>query len=255
MSHSQEYIDIHITGQYNGHPLSRRDFDISDVSEMLGVLSRLFSVSQKWKDKLPVEYLDGSVRFRLLASKMRCALASAMLGLISNNYNLDGIERNIAEQVEWIQNRSKETGLSFEITTSQKDARLSITPATTYNRADGVLVDTELYLYGVVVRAGGKDSVSIQLLTDDYGILNIRTGQDVLREKEDNLLYHECGVWVRGKQDIATDELTSLVLIELLDFTTKYNDSYLDGCIKRATPAWADVTDIDGWLDEVRGTI
>ena len=41
--------------------------------------------------------------------------------------------------------------------------------------------------------------------------------------------------------------------VDLFDYDLEYSDSYLDGLMKKAAPAWEGVPNADEWLDEIRG--
>ena len=61
---------------------------------------------------------------------------------------------------------------------------------------------------------------------------------------------------VRAKKNIITGDIdkSTLVLVELLDYQPKFDEDYLQGLIRKATPKWKNV-DADEWLANIRGGI
>ena len=129
-----------------------------------------------------------------------------------------------------------------------------INPSTKFIRTEDIWVDAEFYFYGVIKDAGGKNKANIHLDTPDYGYLTIATGEEFLKEREENLLYREFGVRASGKQNTETGEIDtkSLELLELLNYQSKFDNDYLDSLIKKAKKSWKDV-DTDEWLLNLRG--
>jgi len=90
--------------------------------------------------------------------------------------------------------------------------------------------------------------------TEEFGSLTIDTEKDFLMEQEDNLLYKKYGIRALGKQNIETGEIDkkTLKLVELIDFSPKYDDEYLNSLIKKAKGNWKGINP-DEWLYEMRG--
>ena len=74
-----------------------------------------------------------------------------------------------------------------------------------------------------------------------------------LKEKEQNLLYKTIGLKAQGLQNINTGKLENLSFIEFVDYSPVYDEKYMQECVEKATPAWADVKDVDKWINELRG--
>ena len=121
-------------------------------------------------------------------------------------------------------------------------------------RQEQVWVEAEFYLYGELTNAGGKSKPNIHLDTKEHGTLRIAVDKDTLKRGQRNLLYRKFGVRAVGRQNLKTFEMdpSSLRLVELLDHEPQYSQSYLDALLQRAAPAWAEVVDPDGWLQELR---
>ncbi|HBY67655.1 MAG TPA: hypothetical protein DEG69_07825, partial [Flavobacteriaceae bacterium] len=99
-----------------------------------------------------------------------------------------------------------------------------------------------------------KSKANIHLDTKDYGYLSIETGEEFLKEREENLLYKKFGVRASGKQNIETGEIDtkSLSLLELIDYQPKFDSDYLNSLIKKAKKSWNNINP-DEWLLNLRG--
>ena len=62
-------------------------------------------------------------------------------------------------------------------------------------------------------------------------------------------------VRAKGRQNIRSGELdmSSLELLEMKQYDPSYNEQYLAGLIKKATPKWLEIEDVDEWIDKIRG--
>ena len=129
-----------------------------------------------------------------------------------------------------------------------------ITPSTQFIRTSNIFVDVEMYFYGTLTNAGGKNKANIHIDTEEYGTLTVTTDKDFIMGQEENFLYKKYGIRALGKQNIETGELdkSSLSLLELIDYSPKYDESYLKSLIQRAKGNWSNV-DSDAWLSEIRG--
>ena len=183
--------------------------------------------------------------------------ATAIFQLLSGNELLEGMEPKTAEAVEIVQQNARKTGYTYTFSTSAWTDGVSISPKTNYARKTPSLVDAEYYFYGRIVDAGGKSSANIHLDVEKIGVLTISANEDYLKGQERNLLYHTCGVRAKGKQNPITGEMdkSSLELISIMDYSPSFDENYLKGLIKRATPALSKIKDKQKWLDEVRGRV
>ena len=102
--------------------------------------------------------------------------------------------------------------------------------------------------------AGGKSKANIHLDTQDFGYLAIETGQEFLKEREENLLYRRFGVRAIGLQNLETGEVDtkSLKLLELIDYNPKFDKTYLNSLIRKAKNSWKKINP-EEWLVDLRG--
>ena len=131
---------------------------------------------------------------------------------------------------------------------------LSITAQSDFRRTDEVWAESEFYFYGQVQSAGGKTDAAIKIDVKGKGLLTIATEKDILEGLEKNLLYHNCGVRAKGRQNIDTGEIDrhSLVLVSLVDYEPKFDENYLNKLIKKASSVF-DGVDADDLMNELRG--
>lgn len=124
---------------------------------------------------------------------------------------------------------------------------------TRYERHENIMVDVEDYYYGILVDAGGKDKANIHLDTKEYGLLTVKADREYLSEIEGNPLYRKYGVRVKAKQNILTGDIdkSSLELLELIEYSPKFDENYLDELISRAAPKWSGI-EADLCLTNVR---
>lgn len=252
-------ISLRIIGKNGDAPLSPANFDIGQIRFLLDeVENLLYPDRKKRKDRPTISYemKDGSVLNVFTTSLQSVLLVSSVLGVIEQeNGYIDKLEMASAQAIENLQSFALRHNYDIEIGTSDKPQRIfKITPTTHYVRRENILVDIECYYYGTLTDAGGKDKASIHLDTKDAGSLTIRTDKEYLAGYQGNPLYKKFGVRVRAKKNILTGDIdkSTLVLVELMDYQPKFDEDYLQGLIRKATPKWRGVN-ADEWLTNVRG--
>lgn len=252
-------ISLRIIGKNGDEPLSPANFDIGQIRFLLDeVENLLYPDRKKRKDRPTISYelKEGSVLNVFKTSMQSVLLVSSMLGVIEQeNGYIDKLEVGSAQAIENLQSFALRHNYDIEIGTSDKPQRIfKITPTTHYVRRENILVDIECYYYGTLTDAGGKDKANIHLDTKDSGSLTIRTDKEYLAGYQGNPLYKKFGVRVRAKKNILTGDIdkSTLVLVELMDYHPKFDEDYLQGLIRKATPKWKDVN-ADEWLTNIRG--
>lgn len=249
-------IEIKVVGKLGNQNLSPNNYDIKQVAAILQHVEDLLYPKNK-RDRPLITYniQEGSVRHLFKTSLQAVIGFSAILTEIQANKSIDFLELKTARAIESIQNLSRQQNYEFQIKTSLSNHNeLTINPTTRFIRTENTWVDAEFYFYGVLKDAGGKSKANIHLDTQDYGYLSIATGQEFLKEREENLLYKKYGVRASGKQNTETGEIDTktLSLIELVDYDPKYDDAYLNSLIKKAKKNWKD-SNAEAWLLSLRG--
>lgn len=249
-------IEIRVIGKNGSQELKPGNYDIKHISEILINVEDLLNPSNK-KDRPLITYniQEGSVHHIFKTSIQSIIGFSAVLGQIQENNSIDFLDHKTARAIENIQNLSIQKDYEFQIKTSLKESpELKINTNTNFIRSENLWVDAEFYFYGTLKDAGGKNKANIHLDTKDFGYLTIETAQDFLEKQEENLLYKKYGVRTSGKQNAETGEIDSktLRLIELINYSPKFDESYLNGLISRSKNTWKNVN-IDDWLNDTRG--
>lgn len=249
-------IEIRVVGKSGNLNLSPDNYDIKQIAYLLqNVEDLLYPTHKKDRPIITYDIQEGSVRHIFKTSIQAVIGFSALLSQIQSQNNIDFLELRTARAIEEIQKISRQKNYEFQIKTSlEKDAELKINPSTKFFRTENTWVDAEFYFYGILKDAGGKSKANIHIDTSDYGYLSIETGEEFLKEREDNLLYKNYGVRATGKQNMDTGEVDtkSLKLVELIDYNPKFDNDYLKTLINKAKNNWKGI-DADEWLLNLRG--
>ncbi len=249
-------IEIKVVGKSGNNELKPDNYDIKHIATLLQNVEDLLYPNEK-KDRPLITYdiQEGSVKHIFKTTIQTVIAFSAILSQIQLNESIDFLELKTARAIENIQNLSQEKNYEFQIKTSLSDnSELKISPSTKFLRTKNVWAEAELYFYGIIKDAGGKNKANIHLDTKEYGYIVIETGKDFLEKREENLLYKRFGVRAKGKQNIETGEMDtkSLSLIELIDYNPKFDDEYLNQLISKAKNSWKGINP-DEWVQNIRG--
>ncbi len=250
------FIEVRIEGVKGVQALSVDNYDIKELSSFLQHLDGLLAIGGKRSsDVVLKEINEGSVRLMFATTRQATAIFAATVAILSGNETLDGVEPSTAKVVEEIQRDSRIKGYTYSFSTSNSEEKLIIAPSSNYKRSDALWVDGEFYFHGIIHDAGGKTSPNIHVETKEFGSLKIDASKEYLRDQPRNLLYHTCGIRAKGRQNFVTKEIDrdSLELIELFDYSPKYDENYLNDLIAKATPVLSEIPDKQEWLNELRG--
>lgn len=251
-------IEIKVSGKKGSLELNPDNYDIRDIIEVLQHAEHLLFPNAKGnRPPITYEMAEGSVRHIIKTTLQTVIGFNALLGQIkAEGYSIDFLESPTAIAFESFQKASQKNGFEYEIKTSISDeTKIVINKTTKFIRSEEIWVESELYLYGTVVDAGGKGKANVHLDTKEYGLLKIDASKELLANHENNPLYKAYGVRAIGKQNIKTGEIdkVSLRLIEIIDYSPSYNESYIKSLIGKARKSWSDVKDADEWLENIRG--
>ncbi|MDP3070832.1 MAG: hypothetical protein Q8N18_11115 [Opitutaceae bacterium] len=248
-------IEIHIEGRVGAQALTPALVDIEEIRAILGEAADLLFPTEKRSQRPVISYeiSEGSVRHRFRTVMQTVIAFGAVIAQVGTEGHINFLHERTAAALESLQRVAREKDYVVTLLANQQSLRIDRT--THYERSEQVWVEAEFYLYGELTNAGGKNSPNIHLDTKEHGTLRIAVEKDYLRQGEKNLLYKKFGVRVAGRQNLQTFEMdpNSLRFIELLDQDGAYSQTYLDGLLHRAAPAWTDVADANAWLAELRG--
>lgn len=249
-------FEVVIQGTKAGKPLMPEDYDIKALRELLEEVEvLLFPNNRHERPVISYEVQPGSVRNIFRTGVEAVAKTGAVLGLVASTGMVDVLEPRTARAMERMQRWAQESDLAFTLRTSLPgSAEVRIDRTTHYLRTEATSVETEVYLYGRVVDAGGKDKPNIHLQVSGQGTYLVYATEAQLTGRTDNYLYKTMGVRAIGRQDLQTGEIEkgSLKLIELIDYDEQYEEAYLKRLQTKAYQ-WLKDIDPDQYLNDVRG--
>ena len=253
----KDYVQIHITGKVGTENLSPSNYDISELKELLDNVCTLFDATNaKNRPVVSLEIHNGSYLSIFKSTTQAVALAGAMFTLVQQNNSLQGLDSRVSDVFVNFQKAARQKDYTFEFTTSLAKAGhkpLVITPITNFRKNEPVWISGEFYFFGTIVDAGGKTNPNIHLDVKNVGVITISSAREYLAGQEKNLLYHECGVRVKGVQNLETGELgNDFELIEITDYSPAFDEEYLNDCIRKASKHLHGV-DAEHLLREIRG--
>jgi hypothetical protein len=251
-------IEIKVNGKKGNHPLRPDNYDIREIIEVLQHAEHLlFPNAKKERPTISYEIEEGSVRHIIRTTLQAVIGFNAILGQIKNeNYSIDFLESSTARAFEFFQQESQKNNYEYEIKTSISDeTKIVINKDTQFVRSEEIWVEAELYFYGTIVDAGGKNKANVHLDTQDYGLLKIDAAKDLLANYENNPLYKPYGVRALGRQNVKSGEIdkSTLKLVSIIDYNPAYREDYIKSLINKAKKSWTDVKDADEWLENIRG--
>lgn len=252
-----ESIEIRVKGKVGNDPLSPKNFDIKELRKILDIVDDLlFPNGKNRTEPVTYEVETGSVvnLFRVcLQAKM---YFMSIMTSIATSGNLNGLDSKAANAIQTIQEAARKNGFTYEFGSPDSDKpALVINNYTDYRVNENLWVNAELYLYGYILNAGGKDKCNIHLQTVDFGTLIINADKDYIASFHENILYQQWMVRVLGQQNLCTGAInpTSLQMIEMEKIKSSYDENYLDHLIENASPNWKDIKDPVEWVDQIRG--
>lgn len=249
-------IEINVVGKSGHISLTPENYDIKHIAIILqNVEDLLYPNNKKDRPLISYDIQKGSVRHIFKTPVQYIIGFSAILRQIQVSNSIDFLDLKTARAIESIQQLSQQKNYKFQFITSIKqEVELTIDPSTRFFRSENTWVDAEFYFYGILKDAGGKSKANIHIDTDDFGYLAIETGQDFLKNREENLLYKRFGVRATGRQNLETGEVDtqSLKLVELIDYNPKFDEEYLNSLITKARKSWKGI-DTSDWLSNIRG--
>jgi len=249
-------IEIRVIGKVGELTLNPCNFDLKETIAILQAAEGLlFPTSKKERPIISYSVEEGSVKHLFKTSLQAVIGFQAIMMQVQQKQSLDFLETPTAKSIELLQDLAIKKNYSVEFRTSESDVLLlNVDRSTKYYRLTHEWVQTELYFYGTLTNAGGKNKPNIHIDTTDLGTIIVKTDKSYLAEQNDNLLYKNIGVRALGLQRLDTGEIdkNSFELIELIDYQPKYDATYLNVLINKAAISWKNVTDTDLWINNLR---
>jgi len=250
-------IEIRVQGFRGSEDISPQNYDIAELRDTLSrVEGLLFPFGTRNRPMVTYEMKEGSVRHIFRTSMQYALMLGAVLSKVQQTGSLDFLEINTAKAIEAFQEEATRKNLQWEISTSAvSDASLLISQDTHFARSENSLSQADFYFYGKITTMGGKNQGKIHIDTEEFGNLTITSSKQELENLEENYLYHILGIQASGLQNPQTGEIDrgSLVFKEFMNYSSNYNETYLNKLIAKARKSWSDVHDVDKWVSDIRG--
>lgn len=256
MEHLQNkgQVTIHIEGQYGAEKLTPDNYDITLMQSVLEYAIALLDLDKRKETPVTTFHIEsGSVKNVFTTSKQKAVEFASVLALVTSTASIDQLDAKTAVAFEGLQKFAIQNNFNVDVSTSEsKEHVVHITPTSYFKRTENLWADAEVYYYGTIVDAGGKNKSNIHLDTKD-GLIMIDADKEILANIEGNPLYRKFGVRATAKQNIITGDIdrSSLRLIEMIEFEPKFDLSYLERKIEASTPIWSGI-DADEFLHEIR---
>ena len=245
-----------INGTKAGKPLLPEDYDIKALRDLLAEVEvLLFPNNRHERPVISYEVKEGSVRNIFRTGVEAVAKTSAVLSLVATTGTVDVLEPRTARAIEAMQRWAQESDLAFTLRTSLPGtSEIRIDRTTHYLRTESTSVETEVYLYGRLVNAGGKEKPNVHLHVEGEGTFLVTATEEQLKGRKENYLYHNMGVRAIARHDLQTGaiEKGTLKLLELIDYDEHYEEAYLKRLQTKAYQ-WLKDIDPDQYLNDVRG--
>lgn len=251
------YISIIISGKTSGGDINPKDIDIAETKEILTDVETLLFPSKAEKDERPkvaYEVKDGSVKNIFYIPIAKAIMFSALMAEVGVQGSIEILDPKAASILDKWQRKSYTTGREYKINSSVSGdtSLIIINNQSQFISPQTDWADTSLYLYGKIYEEGGLSKVNLHIITDRHGKLPVKATEDQLTSGE-NKLFKIYGLWVKGKQNLATGQLKDLELIDYLKYQPEYDEIALQKLIKKASVNWSTIKNKDAWLAEVRG--
>lgn len=249
-------FEIRVIGEKGNEPLSPLNTDVKEIKAMLENIEDILYPNQKDRPLISYSIEEGSVKHKFLVTTQALIGLTANLNVVNTEKSIDFLDLKTAQAIERIQNMAYSKNYSFELKTSiaENQFLFEINPKTQYKRTLDLWIDAELYFYGEITNAGGKNKSNLHLDTEDFGRVIINVPKEFFEKEERNLIYRKYGFRVLGKQNISSGEFdnSSLKFVEMIPYSPKFDEDYLNSLIKKSSNKWKDI-DADKWLNELRG--
>ncbi len=229
-------------------------YDITLMHSVLEYAIALLDLDKRKERPITSYHIEsGSVSNVFTTSKQKAIEFASVLALVASTSSIDELDAKTAVAFEGLQKFAIQNNFNVDVFTSEsKEHVIHITPSSYFKRTESLWADAEVYYYGTLVDAGGKNKSNIHLDTPD-GLIMIDADKGLLTSIEGNPLYRKFGVRATAKQNIITGDIdrSSLKLIEIIEFEPKFDSKYLEKKMDASTPVWSGI-DADVFLHKIR---
>jgi hypothetical protein len=248
-------IEVSIKGIVNGKPLGPMAIDISEIKEIISdVEGFLYPTKSERNDRPHIAYQlqEGSAKHIFYLPITGVIIFNSLIGEVANRKAIDFLDFKRAEILEKFQRSAREKDLEITFSTSLADSKvLVIDKDTNYYNVSPDWIHTEFTLYGEVYQEGGI-SPNFHIITKEYGKLTIAATKEQILEGEKRV-YKIYGIRASGKMSLDTGKPFDLKLDGFIAYNPVFDQSELDLLIAKAAPNLSTITNVDEWLEQIRG--
>jgi len=251
------YIEIKVSGTIAGKEIMPDTTDINETISVIRDLENLLYPSKEEKNnRNPISYKieEGSAKHIFYTGLLAIAQFNGIIEQVVKEGSIEFLDDRRAEIIERYQKNALEKGVEYSLLISTNpNAILKINSQTNYYKHKPRYIETELYLYGEINTEGGVGNPNIHIKTKEYGNLTVSATKEQLSGGE-NRMYKVYGLRVIAKQSVLErKKLEDITLLDYIKYNPHYNANELDDLISKTGNAWSDITDIDKWINEIRG--
>lgn len=232
-------LEIKITGKNKqGIPISPKTLEMRDAELLLSSAVDLMFPDKKNREDAFIQFQDSSLKTIIASGILIISSFTQNLSALEKYKSLSSFPKSFQTGMETLQNYVIKNGYEIYIKTSLKDSpTIKIDSQTKYFISKSITVDTELYLYGKLINAGGgKDNINIHLQTNE-GTIVLDTTEEYLSTFEKNLLFKQYEVHVSAKQNWQNGEIEprTYKVISMREFNPAYDKKYNDKQTNKAS--------------------
>jgi hypothetical protein len=251
-------MDFVLSGTVNGQSITPASISLQQFNEFNRQVETFIGGTQKiGVDETRLEIAQGSYILRAALPAVAMMSLATDLKLLAREDALGELDPKRAEVIEkWQVTAKSSMGWSYSIRPADKSLpTVGVSRDTNFRIGDVIpWVAIEKYVFGQVVDMGGQHKANIHIKLGPSGrALTVSASQDVLRELEENRLYHNALLHIRAEQHFQTGALRNACLIAFVDYQPKYDADAFDRFAVAGAKAWADVPDAAQWVREQRG--
>ena len=115
--------------------------------------------------------------------------------------------------------------------------------------SEEILIDSEDYIYGIIIRVGGFEP-KVCMKTTNNKYITIQATKEDIKSFFSKFLYEECGMLVEFKEDLLTGKLSKYKLKKMLKYKSKVSEKELKAFLKEQTEAWSKIENLEEKLEE-----
>jgi hypothetical protein len=168
---------------------------------------------------------------------------------------LDSIDSKRREIIEsWQKIARKYADRAFELIAPFMNRPIVINASSDFHADDAdQWVRVERYIRGTIENLGGATKPNAHVRLPDGSMLVVQAERAMLRDDNENRLFHTAMLRVRAEFNVSTRDLRNAQLIEFVEYSSQVDEAHLKRLRARGAEAWKDVDDPTGWVDELRG--